>query len=171
MNLPNFSALSVVWDNNGEDGLYVGMDYGIYYIDNTLTEWEPYFNNLPNVIVNEMEINFSEGKIYAGTYGRGLWVSPTKYENIVLGTGDGVLTENKIALLPNPAANEVTIQLTEAMETDIRVFDITGKLMMYQPNVEITGRHTLDISTLKTGVYFVRINSDFGTVTKRLIKE
>ncbi|GAB5399633.1 MAG: hypothetical protein Aureis2KO_12180 [Aureisphaera sp.] len=171
MNLPDFQSLSVVWDNNGEDGLYVGMDYGIYYIDNTFTEWQPYFNNLPNVIINEMEINFAEGKIYAGSYGRGLWVSPTQYGTIILGAEDTVLTDEKIALLPNPAANEITIQLTEAMETDIRVFDMAGKLMIYEANVEINGRHTLDISQLNTGIYFVRMNSDFGTVTKRLIKQ
>src|SRR5690606_5303578 len=56
-NLPNFSALSVVWDNNGKDGLYLGMDYGIYYIDNTFTDWQPYSNLLPNVIINELDIN------------------------------------------------------------------------------------------------------------------
>ncbi len=170
MNLPNFQALSVVWDNNGEDGLYVGMDYGIYYIDNTFTDWQPYFNNLPNVIINELEINFAEGKIYAGSYGRGLWASPTQYGTI-LGTDDAVLTDEKVNLLPNPANNEVTIQLTEAMETDIRVFDMAGKLVIYQPNIEINGRHTIDVSALNAGVYFVRMNSDFGTVTKRLIKQ
>ena len=170
MNLPNFQALSIVWDNNGEDGLYVGMDYGIYYIDNTFTEWQPYFNNLPNVIINEMEINFAEGMIYAGSYGRGLWVSPTQYGTI-LGAEDSVLTEEKVSLLPNPANNEVVIQLTESMEADIRVFDMAGKLVIYKPNITINGRHTLDISKLNTGIYFVRMNSDFGTVTKRLIKE
>lgn len=73
LNLPNFSSLCVVWDDNGEDGLYVGMNYGIYYIDNTFSEWQPFITNLPNVIVNELEINQEDGKIYAGTYGRGLW--------------------------------------------------------------------------------------------------
>lgn len=32
--LPDFTAYAIVWDNNGKDGLYLGMDYGIYYIDN-----------------------------------------------------------------------------------------------------------------------------------------
>ena len=117
-----------------------------------------------------MEINFAEGMIYAGSYGRGLWVSPTQYGTI-LGAEDSVLTEEKVSLLPNPANNEVVIQLTESMEADIRVFDMAGKLVIYKPNTTINGRHTLDISKLNTGIYFVRMNSDFGTVTKRLIKE
>ncbi|MCH9661207.1 MAG: T9SS type A sorting domain-containing protein [Bacteroidetes bacterium] len=171
LNLPPFNALAVVWDNNGEDGLYVGMDYGLYYIDNTFSEWQPYFNNLPNVIVNELEINFAEGKIYAGTYGRGLWVSPTQDGTIVLGNENTLLTEEKVSLFPNPAANELTIQLTEAMETDIRIFDVSGKLVIYQADVAINGRHTLNISSLTKGVYFVRLNSDFGTVTQKIIKQ
>ncbi|MBZ0326416.1 MAG: hypothetical protein K8F54_02325, partial [Altibacter sp.] len=33
LNLPNFTALSVIWDDNGHDGLYLGMNYGLFYID------------------------------------------------------------------------------------------------------------------------------------------
>ncbi len=170
LNLPNFSALSVLWDDNGEDGLYVGMDYGVYYIDNTFTEWQPYFTNLPNVIVNELEINYADGKIYAGTYGRGTWASETYYGEIIL-SNDEVLAEGKVAIYPNPTAGEITIELKDPSETDIRIFDIAGKLMKYEANVAIESKHTVDISNLTTGVYFVRINSDIGTVTKRVIKQ
>ncbi len=76
LNLPNFSALSVVWDDSVNNRLYVGMNYGIYYIDDTVTEWQLFSNNLPNVSVTELEINFATEKIYAGTYGRGAWRSP-----------------------------------------------------------------------------------------------
>lgn len=47
-NLPNFSALALVWDDNGRDGLYLGMNYGVYYIDNQYTEWNLFNNKLPN---------------------------------------------------------------------------------------------------------------------------
>ncbi len=74
-NLPNIPANCVIFNNDEGHGLYVGMDVGIYYIDNSLVEWEPFFEGLPNVIVNEMEIHYESGKIRAGTYGRGLWES------------------------------------------------------------------------------------------------
>ncbi len=167
-NLPNFNALSVVWDDNGADALYVGMNYGLYYIDNTFSEWQPYNNNLPNVIINEMEINSVDGKIYAGTYGRGLWASPKG--NPSLGTQD-FLSESNIALYPNPANTTVTINLQKSVDADIRVFDILGKLVIYQPDVTIPKEHTIDVSELNNGIYFIRINSDKGAVTKKLIKE
>ncbi len=165
-NLPAFSALSVVWDDNGADALYVGMNYGLFYIDNTFSEWQPYNNNLPNVIINELEINSVDGKIYAGTYGRGLWAS--QKGNPSLGTQD-FLSESNITLYPNPANTTVTINLQKSVEADIRVFDVLGKLVIYQPDITISKEYIMDVSEFNNGTYFIRINSDIGTITKKLI--
>lgn len=74
-NLPNLPANCVVFNDDPFAGLYVGMDVGVYYRDETLDEWESFMNGLPNVIVMEFEINYDSGLIRAGTYGRGLWES------------------------------------------------------------------------------------------------
>ena len=74
-NLPNLPANCVIFHRDENNGVYVGMDVGIYYRDNTMDEWELFFEGLPNVIVMEMEIQYESGKIRAGTYGRGLWES------------------------------------------------------------------------------------------------
>src|SRR5690606_10321687 len=165
-NLPDFSALAVVWDNNGEDGLYLGMDYGIYYIDNTFTDWQPYNNLLPNVMVNELEINNVTNMLYAGTYGRGLWVSP-----VVAGTAgiEDRISENNVKLYPNPATSEFTIELPKTLKAEIRVFDITGKLLIYETDAVIANKRTVDASALTAGTYFVRINSEEGAATKKLL--
>lgn len=165
-NLPNFSSFAVVWDDNGEDGLYLGMDYGIYYIDNTFTDWQPYSNLLPNVYVNELEINKVNNELYAGTYGRGLWISP-----LVMGTAgvnDRILEDN-VKIYPNPATSQFTIELPKTIKSEIRVFDITGKLLIYEADALISNKYTVDISTLTTGTYFVRLNSEEGSVTKKLL--
>jgi photosystem II stability/assembly factor-like uncharacterized protein len=167
LNLPNFAALAVVWDDNGQDGLYLGMNYGIFYIDNSFSEWQVYNNNLPNVIVNELDINTSTNMLYAGTYGRGLWVSPLVED--VLGT-DTYLSVDNVVLYPNPASSELSIEVPYPIEADIRVFDITGKLVIYQPDVQVVERHSLAISALQTGTYFMRVNSSRGSVTKKFIK-
>ncbi len=167
-NLPNFAALAVIWDDNGADALYVGMDYGVYYIDNTFTEWQPFNTNLPNVIVNEFDINNETNMIYAGTYGRGLWVSPVALPS--LGVSD-VFNQDTVQIYPNPTASELTISIAEASQVDIRVYNLLGRLMVNEQDKPITNMHKIDVSSLETGVYFVRINSENGTVTKRFIKE
>ncbi len=168
LNLPSFAALALVWDGSDVNGLYLGMDYGIYYIDDTFSEWQIYNNNLPNVIINELEINNADGMIYAGSYGRGLWASPVV--NLVLSTEE-FLNGAEVGIYPNPAQDELKIVLEESLETDLRVFDITGKLVIYQPDVQIENHHSIDVSALNNGVYFLRINSGKGAVTKKFIKQ
>lgn len=166
-NLPNFSALSVVWDDNGQDGLYLGMDYGIFYIDNRFSEWQPYSNLLPNVIINELEINVTNGLLYAATYGRGLWVSPTV--SPLLSAVDFSL-EDEVLVYPNPANEEISLSLRNSVEGEIRIFDITGKLVHFEAKDTIVNNHSINIAALNSGTYFIRFNTEAGTVTKKLIK-
>jgi len=71
--LPNLPADCIVYQNGSNDRLYVGMDVGVYYHDNSMSSWQLYNNGLPKVIINELEIQYSSGKLRAATYGRGLW--------------------------------------------------------------------------------------------------
>jgi photosystem II stability/assembly factor-like uncharacterized protein len=166
-NLPNFSSLAVVWDDNGVDALYVGMNYGIFYIDNNLTDWLPYSNNLPNVQIRELEINSTQNKLYAATFGRGLWSSDVQDSNLGI---TSVVSADNVQVYPNPATTEITVSLTSPSEVDIRIFDVSGKLLVYQADKMIEGTHSLDVSELTSGVYFLRINSENGEITKKLIK-
>ncbi len=166
--LPNFASLAVAWDDNGENGLYVGMDYGIYYIDDTYTDWQPYNTNMPNVIVNELEINYADDMVYAGTYGRGTWASP-RYDTVL--AVEDFLNGNNVGIFPNPATTEVNIVMNQSAEADVHVFDVTGKLVIYEANTFIESRHTVDISSLNAGIYFVRINANGSSITKKLLKQ
>ena len=60
---------------NTDNPLYVGTSLGVYYTDDTMTTWEPFDTNLPNVSVSDLEINIEDAKIIASTYGRGIWQS------------------------------------------------------------------------------------------------
>jgi len=73
--LPNLPVNCIVYENGSADGVYVGTDVGVYFRDNTMSNWVSYMTGLPNVIVNELEIQYTVGKIRAATYGRGIWES------------------------------------------------------------------------------------------------
>ena len=163
--LPDFSAQALVWENNGRDGLYLGMNYGVYYIDNEFnTIWQSFSNNLPNVIISELEINYADNKLYAATYGRGLW--RTGLFDPSLSTGEFELSEVK--MFPNPASKEVNL-LSNTDTVSIRVYDNSGKLVYFSTNVNLQTNYKIDTSTFSTGIYFVRINSKIGVATKKLI--
>ena len=163
--LPDFSAQALVWENNGRDGLYLGMNYGVYYIDNEFnTSWQSFSNNLPNVIISELEINYADNKLYAATYGRGLW--RTSLFDPSLSTGEFELSEVK--MFPNPASKEVNL-LSNTDTVSIRVYENSGKLVYFSTNVNLQTNYKIDTSTFSTGIYFVRINSKKGVATKKLI--
>lgn len=55
--------------------LYAGTDVGIFVRQGD-SKWVSYMDELPNVVVDDLGIQYNNsggGKLYAGTYGRGLW--------------------------------------------------------------------------------------------------
>lgn len=165
LDLPNFSAQALVWEDNGNDGLYLGMNYGVYYTDNTMSVWQPFNVNLPNVIISELEINSVTDEIYAATYGRGLWKSAV-YDT-TLSVGDFELSD--ISMYPNPAKNSVKISWTNPSKMQVVVFDALGKVVYRNANKQISDTHTLDVSGFTQGVYFVKVETQDGAITKKLI--
>lgn len=163
LNLPDFSALTVVWDDNGSNGLYLGMDYGVYYIDDTFSEWQPFMTNLPNVIVSELEINQANGKIYAGTYGRGLW-SSTKYGYVVANED---FQQIQMSLAPVPAQDHLNLVLETPQTASIQIFDLQGKLLYYEPSVFLQGAHSIDLKEFSSGLYVLRLKGAWGQITKK----
>jgi len=73
--LPNVPANCITYQNNTNDGVYVGTDIGVFYRNNNLSQWQYFSEGLPNTVVNELEIHYASGKIRAATYGRGVWES------------------------------------------------------------------------------------------------
>jgi len=73
--LPNLPVNCIVYQNGSNEGLYIGTDIGVYYRNATMTDWVPFQTGLPNVVVTELEITYNNNKLWAATYGRGLWSS------------------------------------------------------------------------------------------------
>ena len=164
--LPNFSAQALAWQSNVDEGLYVGMNYGVYYTDNALgNTWTPFNNGLPNVRINELEINSVDNRVYAATYGRGLWRSNVYDET--LSVDDFEI--NDLTLYPNPANNEVNLKWNKSEDVSIRIYNTLGKLMFYGKKVNLFNGYKVNVSSFNSGVYFVKLNSTDGEITKKLI--
>lgn len=73
--LPDLPVLSIIYEKGTNDQLYIGTDAGVYYRNPYVSGWQKYAG-LPNVIVNDLEINIPNNKIVAATMGRGLWEAP-----------------------------------------------------------------------------------------------
>ncbi|MBL7922740.1 MAG: T9SS type A sorting domain-containing protein [Bacteroidia bacterium] len=73
--IPNIPINCIAYENNSNDGLYIGTDVGAFYKDAGMSVWQPFSNGLPHVIVSQLSIHYASGKIRASTYGRGMWES------------------------------------------------------------------------------------------------
>ena len=78
--LPEIPVNCVVQNTLKKDTteLYAGTDLGVY-VQKGRSRWIPFMGQLPNVVVNDLEIQYDNqgsGKLYAATFGRGLWSSP-----------------------------------------------------------------------------------------------
>ena len=164
--LPDFSALALVWDTTfGKDVLYLGMNYGVYYLLENTTSWEPYSIDLPNVIVNELEVNTADDKLYAGTYGRGLWrvnlFNPTS-------AGHNDFVADDLTLFPNPTTGIFTIKWNTSELVTIKIFDILGKLVFYEKDRNLRLNPNIELNSSK-GMFYVRLNTNNKEITKKLI--
>ena len=71
--LPNIPTNCIVYVKNSPQGLYLGTDVGVYYREANMSNWISYFTGLPNIIVQDLEIYYSTGKLRAASYARGVW--------------------------------------------------------------------------------------------------
>ncbi|MFA7325620.1 MAG: T9SS type A sorting domain-containing protein [Candidatus Kapaibacterium sp.] len=72
-NLPAVPINTVVIENPSKNSVYIGTDIGVFYSDLNTGYWKKLEGEMPNTVVNELEIHKNSGKLYAATYGRGLW--------------------------------------------------------------------------------------------------
>ncbi len=134
--LPNVPANCIVYDRNSNNHqMFLATDVGVYYINDDLKEWEPYGFGLPNVIVQDLDINYSAGKIRAATFGRGLW-------------------EAKIVkCVIDPPAIQI-IGNKNFCEGDSVILSVEGDYVSYEWN---TGDTTKSIVVKETGSFYVKI--------------
>jgi hypothetical protein len=88
-----------------------------------------------------------------------------KFEENRLSISDVI--QNKIEsfrLYPNPAKNQISFNINPV---ETKIFDVTGKLVKF----DTTRKNTIDISTLKTGIYIVKVQTEEGSIFfKKLLK-
>ncbi len=89
----------------------------------------------------------------------------TLWEATSTTTGINELQSNHLFdMYPNPATNELKI-INKEVISKIDIFNLVGELQFS------TSSSTIDISVLKSGIYFLKAYSDKGSVSEKFIKE
>ncbi|WP_298239468.1 T9SS type A sorting domain-containing protein [uncultured Algibacter sp.] len=100
-------------------------------------------------------------------------LSMTNYECLGEGSGLSIADnqlESDITLYPNPAKSNLYIKNSGYQNIDrVSVFNVVGKEIYTTFNSKNSRVLQLDLSRYARGVYLVKINSEIGTVTKKLV--
>jgi photosystem II stability/assembly factor-like uncharacterized protein len=75
-NLPSIIARTIAVSDDADETIYVGLNIGVFYKNNTTTGWVDVTNNLPMVAVNDLKIHKQGQLLRVGSYGRGVWDRP-----------------------------------------------------------------------------------------------
>ena len=148
-------------------GTSVGL-FGTNKLDGTNTKWELVSPDIiGNVIVEQIDFRYSDNRLTVATYGNGI------YQTTINGLS-GILSDNsdnfiECNIKPNPASEFLELSLTN-LNTDviyITIYNQVGKIVRKEM---LSMNHKININNLNPGIYFLNIQIDGESVTKKFVK-
>lgn len=157
--IPSIENYSAIWD--------IWVD-GIGSID-----WQGLFNPLVTYeelngdnyhlglfCHNDTTLFYNPPCPYFYTFGCYLETSVMSFEDIF----------NDISIYPNPAQNQVTIDCQEQKIKDVEIINIIGKVLK-RIEIQNNSHFVVDMSDQSAGIYLLKLTTDEGVVTKKIIKQ
>ena len=162
----------------GNSTLYiVGTSVGLFAtdkLDGTNTIWEMIGKEeIGNVIIEQIDYRHSDGRLTVATYGRGVFQITINSVDDILSTVDRNTTEFNI--YPNPVEDNITLEFSHTVNTkaNIIIYNEVGKIVRsYVDNLRSgNNKFSYNIRSLKSGIYFISVETNEETFTKQFIKE
>ncbi|HET8573705.1 MAG TPA: GEVED domain-containing protein [Edaphocola sp.] len=85
----------------------------------------------------------------------------------ILGIGQVNLSDDQLAVYPNPTKEKATVETKGVKMERIAIFNVLGQ-KIYEAPADSPYRHELDLSGVASGVYNVSVYTDKGMVTRKL---
>lgn len=161
--LPDIPVNDILKDKNNI--LYLGTDIGVLGSPNDGKNWIVLGDNLPSVRVPDLFIHEKTNYLYAGTYGRSIYK---------IDISEGILNSNNIAeieqnikLFPNPATNHINILFKNNTPKTIVLYDALGRQVVNTIKTE-KQQVKIPVSKLSSGSYFVKLQDNKKSITKKI---
>jgi hypothetical protein len=166
---PGIRINAILHQSNSVNTLYAGTNKGVYFCDDSTSEWRPFSENLPITIVNDLELQESTGEIFAATYGRGIWKTNLRPDDIK----EQQKINTKIEIFPNPVTDKITLKFENTdfgigNEININIIDIRG-LEVFNGSFKLENSITLN-PKLPIGVYFINLKIGGKEYSGKFIK-
>ncbi len=103
------------------------------------------------------EARINEGRVDIG--------ADEYYTNTII---EPVVKQQEILFFPNPTSGKLNFIITQKDYVQIAVFDISGKLVYHNSNIQQS--KSINLSQLEKGVYFIKIKTCENTFTRKVLK-
>lgn len=166
--LPNIVMNQIdLYQNQVDEILFLGTELGVYIKRNN-DPWQKFGDDLPNVIVYDMEINYTSEKLVIATFGRGVWQMDLSDEVTSIDDFDSI-SETAPIVLQNPVVtNELQIQRRDSKSYNYLIYNTVGGLV-HQGTLR-SDLTTVDLSNTIKGIYLVKfINENQQSTTSKFI--
>jgi len=140
-------------DNNGDLDITLNADYS-EALSNLKVD-EGFFSHGEDDEAYIALRNF-QNKVFTSTDGK---TNTLANEEIELAT--------KVNVFPNPSDGELTVSLEKAMDADVKIFDLSGRLVQSKT---LANESSIKIEGLETGIYILKLQASDETLhTERII--
>jgi hypothetical protein len=163
-------TLSYQWysntTNSNTDGTLIPGAASAIYSPSTAMEGTFYYYV---VVTNKIENNGNGGNLLASIASNAVTLKVTT-------TGIDDISIN-VRIYPNPTNGQLTIENGQLKIENVEIFDVMGREVQSSKfNVQSSEflnfkSETLNISDLSAGIYFLRIQTENGVITKKIIKQ
>jgi hypothetical protein len=146
---------------------------GVYRSKDSGVNWIPVNTGLTNLIVYALTVD-GNGSIFAGTEGSGVFkANISNTPSVSVRTSTPQTASLTISFAPHPAFDRtrLTLDIPGTGVTEIRIFDVLGRLVQYTALGELSsGTHDIeqDLHTLPNGTYSVVVQAGSERVAKLL---
>lgn len=144
--------------------------YGTAALDSVNTTWiQQSPDGIGNAVCEMIKVRRNDGRVVVATHGAGAYAAYVTQPNHLTGI-DGMAKATAINLYPNPATDNITIDLPADFtgQKTFVVYNATGQLLLQEKSSQ--NSINLSIAQLPQGTYLLRVEGKQNSAAKFFIK-
>ena len=161
-NLPEIPVNEIVIDPLLPNTYYLATDLGVFSTENAGESWEVMGEEMPPVIVNDLDLHSEKRELLAATFGYSMFTYPLPSETLSTST----VFADDFSIAPNPVIDILRISTDQNINPiRLEVINLNG-----QPLLSSSDRESIDVSSLAAGNYILRIVTNKAIEIERFTK-
>lgn len=151
----------------GKNGVYISANGGSTWENTYMSGLSPEAD-VRTITIPAKELGSNGYEVYIGTFGQGMYYSQGIMPTLT--NVENNIDDIEVSIFPNPTIEFVNINLNKIQQNvNVQLLDLTGKELYTNQFVNSSSFKINFPNSLKSGIYFLNINSDELSVTEKIV--